>query len=234
MSAKKMLGKVIYKANLASNTWLLGIEFEEKIEYIPGQFVSMKVSNEGLRRSYSVTNLPEKNIIDLTVDVSPMGVGSKYILGLRVGDVIEVIGFLGKFTVSEELAASKEMLFVGTGCGAAPLKPMIEDLLINKGFRGQICLVWGMRMETDLYWIKEIDKLQRNFDNFHFEIVLSKPGEDWPGKRGHVGDTVDSLSFNWKETGVFMCGNPEMVAEIKEKLLNKGVNDDKIIFEKYT
>lgn len=234
MIAKKMQGKVSYKANLAGKTWLVGIELEEIIDFLPGQFVSLKVNEEGLRRSYSVASLPGKRVIDLVVDVAPMGAGSQYILGLEVGESVEVLGFLGKFTVNKEtLKQGKELLFVGTGTGIAPLKPMIEDLLVNKVFRGQVYLVWGMRYETDLYWIKEVDKLQRDFDNFHFETVLSKPGTNWPGIQGHVGEYIKVMNLNWKESSAYLCGNPEMITEVREILINKEVHEEQILHERF-
>jgi len=234
MTAKKMQGWVVYKANLAGKTWLVEIELEGVTDYLPGQFVSLKVSEEGLRRSYSVASLSGKKVIDLVVDVAPMGVGSQYILDLKVGDIVEVLGFLGKFTVNEDaLKLGKELLFVGTGTGIAPLKPMIEDLLVNKGFRGQVNLVWGMRYETDLYWIKEIDKLQRDFDNFHFETVLSKPGSSWPGIQGHVGEYIKVMNLNWKEINAYLCGNPEMITEVREILINKEVTEEQILHERF-
>jgi len=234
MSAKKMPGRVVYKTNLAGDTWVLGIELEEKADFIPGQFVSLKVNEEGLRRSYSVASLPNKKNIELVVDVAPMGVGSKYVLGLKVGDLVEVLGFLGKFVVSDDtLLTQKKLLFVGTGAGAAPLKPMIEDLLINKGFRGQIHLVWGMRFEKDLYWLAELDKLQREYDNFHLDIALSHPGEKWPGVQGHVGDVTDKIKIEGKKTSAFLCGNPEMVVEMKKKLIDMGVPEEQIFYERF-
>jgi NAD(P)H-flavin reductase len=234
MSVKRMEGKVGYKENLAGNTWLVRINFEEIADFVPGQFVSLKVSDEGLRRSYSIASLPGGKHIDLVVDVTPMGVGSKYILGIKVGDSVEVLGFLGKFVVNEEtLLATKELLFVGTGTGSAPLKAMIEDLLVNKGYKGQTYFIWGMRYETDLYWQKEIDKLQRDFDNFHFEIVLSKPGVDWPGMAGHVGDVAEMMTLNWKETSAYLCGSVEMIEEMKNLLKTKGVAEEDINFERF-
>lgn len=229
-----MLGRVIYKTNLAGDTWILGIELEEKANFIPGQFVSLKVNEEGLRRSYSVASLPNKKNIELVVDVAPMGVGSKYVLGLKVGDQVEVLGFLGKFVVSDDtLLTQKELLFVGTGAGAAPLKPMIEDLLINRGFRGETRLIWGMRFEKDLYWLAELDKLQREYDNFHLDITLSRPGEKWPGVQGHVGDVIDKIKIEGKETSAFLCGNPEMIMEMKKKLMDMGVPEGQIFYERF-
>ena len=229
-----MLGKVVYKANLAEKTWLIGIELSELAQFLPGQFVSLKVNDEGLRRSYSIASLPGKKSIELVVGVAPMGEGSKYILGLSVGDSVEVLGYLGKFVVGEEVIASqKQLVFVGTGTGVVPLRIMIEDLLKNKSFGGQIHLVWGMRYETDLYWLAELDKLQREFDNFHLSIALSRPEEKWPGVSGHVGDVVSGLSIKGVETSAFLCGNPEMITEIKDLLISKGVEEEQILYERF-
>lgn len=234
MTAKKMLGKIGYKANLAGSTWLVRVVLEETADFIPGQFVSLKVSEDGLRRSYSVASLPGEKHIDLVVDVSPMGVGSKYILGLQVGDAVEVLGFLGKFGVSEEAReANKHLVFVGTGSGIVPLRPMIEDLLVNKKYTGKITLVWGVRYEKDIYWQSEIDKLQREYDNFNFELVLSRPTDEWPGRRGHVGDVLDVQENKWEEKLFYLCGSKEMIEEQKTKLMGLGVKEENILFERF-
>jgi NAD(P)H-flavin reductase len=233
MAVKRLLGKVLYKANLAGQTWIVGVELPELANFVPGQYVSLKVS-ESFRRSYSVASLPGGRRIDLVVDVSPMGVGSKYVLGLKVGDTVEILGFLGKFAVSDEiLDTKKELLFVATGTGIAPIKPMIENILVIKGFGGKVDLVWGMRYESDLYWLKEMGALQRDYDNFHFEIVLSKPGNDWPGESGHVGDVVGKFLVSNEDKTVFLCGNPEMIVDMKNKLNKSGIADENIIVERF-
>lgn len=229
-----MLGRVVYKENLAERTWVLGVELEEEAVFSPGQYVSVKVSSDGLRRSYSVASMPGEKSIELVVDVSPMGVGSKYILSLKVGDMVEVLGFLGKFVISEEvLKSTEEILMVATGSGIVPFRPIVGDLLLLKAFKKPIRLIWGMRHEKDLYWIKEMDKYQREFDNFHFEIALSKPEGDWPGVRGHVDNVIEHIDCDWGETTAYLCGNPEMITEVEEKLKNKGMVEDKIFFERY-
>lgn len=234
MTPKRSIGRVIFKENLAGNNFLVRIGFEEKVDFIPGQYTSLKVTAEGLRRSYSVASIPGETSIDLLVDVSPMGDGSKYILGLMVGDEVEVLGFLGSFTVDPlRLLKIKQLIFLATGTGIAPLKPMIEDLLYKKHFTGEVRLVWGMRYEEDLYWLKEMDNINRDFDNFKFDIVLSKPGKDWPGFKGHVGDVTNGLNLGWPETLAYLCGSPEMITDMERKLIEKGVPEDQIFYEKY-
>lgn len=234
MSPKKLVGEVRYKENLAGNCWLVRIGFDEELSFVPGQYISLRVSGDGLRRSYSVASLPGRKSVDILVDVSPMGVGSRYVLGLKVGELVEVLGFLGKFTVDlGRLTESRQLLFLATGTGVAPLRPMIEDLLYVKGYGGEIRLIWGMRHEEDLYWLKELRSISRDFDNFKFEVVLSKPKEDWPGFKGHVEEVVEDLSQDWARTLVFLCGSPGMITQTVEKVNQKGVPEGQIFYEKY-
>lgn len=235
MTPKKIVGEVKYKENLAADVWLVRIALDRKAEFVPGQYVSLKVDVEGVRRSYSVASLPGSNSIDLIVDVSPMGVGSKYIMGLKTGDEVELISFLGRFTIDPDLLPeNSEVLMVATGTGIAPLRPMIEDLLKNKNYKGKVHLLWGMRYEKDLYWLKEIENIHRDYDNLDFKLILSQPGEGWPGPKGHVGDLLESMSVDWKDTLAYLCGAPKMVEEINKILIGKGVPDEKIFFERYS
>ena len=240
MAVKKLIGKVEFKDNLAGEVWSVRIKFSEDLYFTPGQYVSVRVSEEGERRSYSIASLPSvvegdmRDYIDLLIDVSPMGLGSRYFLALKVGDPVEILGFLGKFTVDEaKLKSTDTLLFVATGSGIAPLKPMIEDLLIVKSFKGKVVLVWGMRKELDLYWGEEIERLGRDYVNFVYELVLSQPDEEWPGNKGHVADIIESLGIDWGNTKAYLCGASDMVEEIVINLAGKGVDEKNIIHEKY-
>jgi NAD(P)H-flavin reductase len=234
MSPKKLIGKVEFRENLAGQNHLIRIRFDEKVDFTPGQYVSLKVNGEGLRRSYSVASLPGGNIVDVLVDVSPMGEGSKYILSLKVGDEVEVLGFLGNFTIDlQAIERARNITFLATGTGIAPMRPMIEELLDKKSFKGEVRLVWGVRHETDLYWLKEMDNISRDYDNFKFDIVISQPLEDWPGFRGHLGGLVNGLTQDWSKTLVYLCGSREMIVETEKRLKEKGVPEEQIHYEKY-
>lgn len=234
MAPEKLIGRVEYKENLAGDNYLVRIGFDKKVVFIPGQYASLKVTEDGVRRSYSVASLPNENVIDLLVDVTPMGVGSKYVLGLQVGEPVEVLAFLGRFTIDPQLLfAAKHLLFLATGTGIAPFKPMIEDLLYRKHFANEVRLVWGMRHPEELYWLKELDNINRDFDNFKHDVVISKPTEDWPGFVGHVDTVVNQLEQDWTKTLVYLCGAPNMITEMEMNLKDKGVPQTNIFYEKY-
>lgn len=234
MIAKKISGKVVKKELLSGETWFLEIELAEDLNLIPGQFVSLKVSEDGLRRSYSVAGIKNKTNIDLIVDVSPMGLGSKYILSLSLGSVVEVLGPLGRFTIDDAVLEDENtLMFVGTGTGMVPLKMMIDDLLFVKDYKQRVVLVWGMRHENELYWQKELRGLSEKFENFTYHLTISKPTKEWAGMQGRVGDVLSSFDEIWSGVRAYLCGNPEMIEETKEFLIDKGVDSEKIKFERF-
>lgn len=231
MVPKKMNSEVIDKKQLSENVWLIRLGFEEKIELKAGQYASLKVTPEGMRRSYSIAGIGE-TWVDLIVDVSPMGVGSQYVLSLKVGDGVELIGFLGSFVLESRSFEDENVLFVATGTGIAPFYPMVEEML-KKGYKGKVNLWWGMRHEEDLYWWEKLEEMKTKNDSFEYEIVLSKADEKWQGKKGHVGDLIEKAGFDWNKTSAYLCGGKEMILEVKQKLMEAGVPEEKIYYEKF-
>jgi NAD(P)H-flavin reductase len=169
MPPKKSVIKVISKDKLSESVWGVRFEYPEKVALLPGQYVSLKVNDQGMRRSYSVAGVGETTI-DLVVDVSPGGLGSKFFEALVVGQEVEAIGFMGSFVLEQETYKMKNAIFVATGTGIAPYYPMVA-LLLEKGFEGKVYLAWGMRYEKDLYWWEKLEEIKEKNKNFDYEIV---------------------------------------------------------------
>jgi ferredoxin-NADP reductase len=233
---EKLSAKLISRTNLAGSYWSFVFEFEKTYLFSAGQYVSVKVNDEGLRRSYSIASAPGGNKIEILLDVSPMGVGCKFFMGLAVGDVVEALGPIGIFVLDKKRPKEKKM-FIATGSGVAPMRSMISDLLINQKYQGELRLIWGMRHEEDLFWLEEWEELKRDFPNFDYHIVLSKPGEHWHGECGHVGDCLRG-GFILKEKDLlvwefYLCGGQDMIIETAAYLQSQGVAKQAIHFEKF-
>ena len=224
---KKLKAKVLEKKNIAGSYWTFRLGFEENYEFLPGQYLGVKVNESGLQRLYSIASMPAGKELDLVVDVAPMGIGSKYFLALKENQEIETMGPLGKFGVQD---TNKKILLLATGSGIAPMRSIIKYLLEVKNDSQQIRLLWGMRYERDLFWIDEFEELAKNFSNFQFDLVLSKPDKGWVGKIGHIGDHLGNLGNQWQ---VFLCGSKTMVIENIEKAQGKGILAEDIYFEKF-
>ena len=159
-----------------------------------------------------------------------MGVGSKYILALQVGEAVEVLGPLGHFLLKETV---NNVLFVATGSGIVPFRPMIHELLEKRGFTDEIHLDWGMRYEEDLFWLDEFKKLEVDHPNFKFDVVLSRPPQEWYACSGHVNDCLVKHGASYLGWEAYLCGNQQMIAEVTDLLLKLGVRQEDIHFEKF-
>lgn len=232
MAIEKHLVKVTEKVNLAGKFWALKLEKPTGFSYIAGQYVSIKVAEDGTRRSYSLGSIPSDDYLELIFDIKPGGLGSNFLVNLEVGSEIEILGPMGRFVVNGELD-NRKLLYIGTGSGIVPLWAMIKDLLVNKEFKGEIKLHWGMRDDNEVFLVKQLDDLKERCANFSYDIVMSQASEKWPNCRGHVQDCLVGHGQNWTSWEVYLCGAQKMVIDVAGLMIEKGVEKDKVFFEKF-
>lgn len=241
--------------NLASSFQYIHLELinPNKIDFLAGQYVILAIDKaKGIRRDYSIASLPSTNhAVELLIDVKPQGEGSKYLANLKPGDKIEFMGPFGSFVVKNECLNSqlpitnRQLLFVATGSGISPIRAMILDLLQTKKHQGQIRLWWGMRYQEDCFWVEDFDDLEKEYPNFEWDLVLSKPPDDWPLHRGytttHVLDYVQNgmkneelRMTNDNSTFCFyLCGNQHMIDDTSTELKKIGINMEHVHTEKF-
>lgn len=98
-----------------------------KIEYYPGQYVDL-IGVGGARRSYSIANaFDTSNRLELHIKKVLDGTMSEYWFNsAKEGDLLRVKGALGTFFLRD--VAGKNLIFLATGTGIAPVKAMLEGL----------------------------------------------------------------------------------------------------------
>lgn len=219
--------EIVEKKKIGEGFWWVVFESGEDFKFRAGQYVSVKMSEKGERRDYSIAGREEGGRLALLVDVGPGGVGSKFFESVKEGEMMEILGPLGEFMVRDE---DEKMVMIATGSGIAPIKIMVEEE-IEKGKK--IWLVWGMRHEEDVFWVEMFEEWEKKYANFKFDLVLSKAGEDWKGERGHVQDVVEKELSEWKDSGFYICGARETVEDVESWLLGNGVELGLIRKEKF-
>ncbi len=191
-----------------------------------GQYISIAIPNaDGQRRPYSICSSPEKDHgFELLVDVVPNGIGVQYLNTLQFGDQIEFLAPLGMFVLppTTENAQPKPIVFVATGAGVAPFRSIILDQLQRQKNAQHITLYWGLRYVEELFWEDELEELAKNFPNFHFHPVISRPTPEWPLCKGRVTDCllVHDLPPNAE---YYICGSDTMIADVMTLLEKRGV-----------
>jgi len=227
---------------LTDNEKFVYIKFElvkpDRIQFLAGQYVSIKINATGERRSYSIASTPDDNHgFHLIVEVVGEGKGANYFRRLQIGDRVSILAPLGNFTVAQchGDTESHKLLFVATGSGIVPLWSMINDLLVNYKDQRQIRLHWGMRSEEDLFFIDDLQRLSDEYPNFVFDIVLSKPGSEWELCSGHVQDCLQRDFVNGlSEWEVYVCGKQQVVIDIIQTLKELNAKEEWIYHEKFT
>ena len=112
---QKFTARVSDKYFVSENEKFLYIKFElvlpDRIEFQAGQYVSLKVNEQGERRSYSIASTPDDNHgFHLLAEIVAEGKGSTYLQNLKIGEVVELLGPLGRFVVSDDQYSSTPVL----------------------------------------------------------------------------------------------------------------------------
>ena len=195
------------------------------MQFVAGQYGTVIIDGV-TRRQYSFCSDPKHtDSVSIVIDTKPMGPGSLYFLSKKVGDALQMLAPLGNFIL--ETSPRKKML-VATGTGIAPIRSMILDAIQTT----PMTLYWGLRHEIDMYWDKEFTELAKQYPTFHYHLVLSKPEPSWQGKTGHVTDHLAEVG-ELLDTDWYLCGNKQMIADIKELLLAHHVPDVQIKTEMF-
>jgi len=111
----------------------------------PGQYMifHMPEINKIVRRSYSISSSPsDTSRFEICVRAVSGGYCSNYVHRLTPGDLINVEGPYGEFSLAPE--SNREVILVATGTGISPIKSMLLQLFERKTPR-RIRLLFGLR-----------------------------------------------------------------------------------------
>ena len=190
-----------------------------KIEYYPGQYVDI-IGVGGAKRSYSIANaLDNSNRLELHVKKVLDGTMSEYWFNsAKEGDLLRVKGALGTFFLRD--VADKNLIFLATGTGIAPVKAMLEGLngIPSCDQPSSVVVYWGGRTPSDLYY-----KFAGFNFCFRFEPVLSRPSSDWTGNVGYVQNVLLNEGSDLNNAEVYACGSDAMIRSAHELLVKAGL-----------
>lgn len=214
ITAKDRLNEQVARVCLRSET---------SFDYRAGQFAHLR-RDDGLSRPYSLASVPGLDRwMELHVRLVPNGMMSQWLFHrASVGDRLQLHGPSGNcFYLSEN--NEQPLLLAGTGTGLAPLYGIVRDAL-KQGHRGEVRLFHGVVRRCELYLIDELRRLASRYENFSYTpcVLQGEPVED--GASGnlidHVLRTADKFT-GWK---IYLCGNPDLVAELRKQVFLKGAS----------
>ena len=220
------------------------------------------VNNEEIFRAYSMANHPaEGNIVMLNIriatppwdrannkwmDVNP-GICSSYVFTRKPGDKVTISGPYGEFFIKPTDA---EMLYIGGGAGMAPMRSHLFHLFHTLKTGRKVTYWYGGRSKRELFYLDDFQKIEKEFPNFKFYLVLSEPMEEdnWVEKKdmndtdgdGFLGFVHQAVIDQYlskheapEEIEFYFCGPPMMNAAVLKMCDDWGVPDENVSFDDF-
>ncbi len=209
---------------------VLHLAFRAPFRHEAGQYVALRanVQGEPMTRYYSIASPPrEDGLIEFCVDAA--GRFGRLLRRLRAGDELLCAEPDGTMRV---LSAAGPSVYVATGTGVAPLRAILRAQLELEP-RAEAALVHGARHVADLYFRDEFERLAQGHPGFRYVPTLTRGDREWAGRRGRVGACLDEAIAGRDGVTAYVCGHPEMVAQVRRRLALAGVADDRQCFERY-
>ncbi len=224
---------------------------------------SMVMKNtEVIERAYSMASYPaegKKIMLNVRIatppfdrakgawmDVNP-GIASSYIFSRKPGDKVTISGPYGEFFINDSDA---EMLYVGGGAGMAPMRSHLYHLFRTLKTGRKVSYWYGGRSKRELFYLDHFYKLEKDFPNFKFYIVLSEPAEEdnWVNKKdvndaegdGFTGFVHQSVMDEYlskhdspEDIELYFCGPPLMNKAVQKMGEDFGLADENIRFDDF-
>lgn len=189
-----------------------------EFNFNPGQYLDV-IGPGGIRRSYSLANAPMPDkMLELHIRSVENGTMSKYWFNdAKVNDLLRIHGPQGTFFIRD--IDNRDLIFLATGTGIAPIKAMLEAMPIislNQSPKS-VSVLWGGRYEHDLYF-----NLAELPGRFNYTPVLSR-STTWRGERGYVQDALLRQKLNLINCSVYACGSDAMIKSAKDALISSGL-----------
>lgn len=200
-------------------------------DFQPGQFVILRwdTPDGSVERSYSLSSFPQEwPVFELCIAHKEGGFASQKLWNLNVGQTIFHTLPQGGFLLFD--APGVDHVFVCTGTGIAPFRPMVHQLL-NSGGAAKVRLIFGCRTQKDLLYANEWKQLAREYAGFEWHPVLSR--EAWEGAQGYVHAVYEPIYQGAPDARFYVCGWEVMLKEARQRLKALGYDRRKYRFESY-
>ncbi|MDQ6990578.1 MAG: FAD-binding oxidoreductase [Mariprofundaceae bacterium] len=190
-----------------------------KFNFLEGQYIEV-IGSEGIRRSYSIANCANEKTIKLFIKKVEHGVLSQYWFHeAKANDLLRIEGPKGSFFFRGN---KKNIIFMATGTGIAPVKSILDKLAENpKAYSGiNFSLYWGNRNVENFFWTPNYNSLHLNYIP-----VLSQEHELWHGRIGYIQDSVIEDALCLENTQVYACGSMKMIQSASALLVKHGLEE---------
>lgn len=208
-------------------------ELTDAYTFAPGQHLTFRVPGQDgdeVRRSYSISSGVDDGELRVAVKNLPGGVFGVYANErLQVGDVLDVMTPVGRFTTALDTANEKRYLGIAAGSGITPVISLIRSALAREP-KSTFTLVYGNRGPTTVIFREALEDLKdRYLHRLQTIHVFSREQQQTPLLNGRIdAEKLRALAATLLDVPaydeVFICGPEEMTMTARDTLVELGAN----------
>ncbi|MDH0731032.1 benzoate 1,2-dioxygenase electron transfer component BenC [Pseudomonas sichuanensis] len=216
---------------LSASTIALSIKGEalNRLAFLPGQYVNLKVPGSEQSRAYSFSSLPRDGEVSFLIRNVPGGLMSSFLTQLaKAGDSMSLAGPLGSFYLRP---IQRPLLLLAGGTGLAPFTAMLEKIA-EQGSEHPLHLIYGVTNDFDLVELDRLQALAARIPNFTYSACVANPDSQYPQK-GYVTQHIEPRHLNEGDVDVYLCGPPPMVEAVSQYIREQGITPANFYYEKF-
>lgn len=143
---------------------------------------------------------------------------------LHDADVGTIVGVRGPFGTDWGLEScqGRDLVMVAGGCGLAPLRPVVQQVLAERSRYGRVVLVAGARTPRHHLFREEAAGWAKR-SAVEAELTVDSTGPGWSERVGLVTEPLRKLGLDPRRTTAMICGPETMMRLSAQVLLGKGV-----------
>ncbi|MGE4482231.1 FAD-binding oxidoreductase [Acidocella sp.] len=207
-------------------------ELGQGADFIPGQYMELCVPATGVRRAYSLANLPNwEGRLDFLIRLVPGGAFTGWLAkDAKPGDELQVRGALGAFMLDE--ASPRRRVLVGGGCGLAPILAMLRHMA---EFQDTIPvhLIYAVGQEDELLAEEVFGGLCQALPQLGITRAVWRARPGWPGFAGNAAQALAAhLDESDAEMDIYVCGPPPMLEAVEAVAMERGVPAERVFTER--
>ncbi len=207
---------LLHKQEVSRGVFML--RFERKEDFLPGQVVGLSTAKDIPARLYSICSGADEPWIEILFNIKEDGILTPILAELEVGDLVQVSRPFGAF-----LGDDKPAWWIAAGTGVAPYRSMLRSGLgIDKK------LIHGGRTADSFYFETEMKEA------FGQDYIRCCSQESADGLyHGRLTNWLREQTFIPEDHMFYLCGSAEMVVEVRDILISKGVAIEQVMSEIY-
>ena len=217
--------QVLLRESLSSDVVRVVLDPGGALATQPGQHLRVGLEGDD-HRCFSIANRRshERDPIELQIRQVANGRFSDGALRrLKAGDSLPV---MAPFGAADTIEAGAALVLLATGTGYAGVRALIETALADPAVPSVI-LYWGGRHAADHYASQELDAWAAADARLRWTAVAPEATKGHAGSdaalQRHVQDYALNGGHDWRRTRVHACGNPHMLRDARQALLDAGL-----------